>query len=159
MFIAYNEEDLQVPELEITVDMATDYCKFMNQLMAEIFELFFQERFPRVLPEMRQMLQLLNNKKIGDWFLIEFEMTIRLYGFIHPPYVLPNFLTPRVFSIELIWQNLIVEEEQFLNFKKSSSLIFPWELKPYTVRSRAAFPLVANLLRGMEFLLGQAIKL
>ena len=36
MLIAYNEEDLQVPELEITIDMATDYCEFMNQLMAEV---------------------------------------------------------------------------------------------------------------------------
>ena len=66
MFIAYNEEDLPVPELVITADMATDYCKFMNQLMAEIYEIFFQERFPRVFPEMRQMLQLSKCKKIGD---------------------------------------------------------------------------------------------
>ena len=64
--IAYNEEDLQVLELEITVDMATDYCKFMNQLMAEVYDLFFQERLPRVFPEMRNMPQLSNSKKIGD---------------------------------------------------------------------------------------------
>ena len=69
MFIACNEEDLQVPELEITTDMAIDYCKFMNQLMAKIYELFFQDRLPRVFLEMRQMLQLSNSKKIGDWFL------------------------------------------------------------------------------------------
>ena len=69
MFITYNEEDLQVPELEITADMAMDYSKFMNQLMAKIYELFFQERLPRVFPEMRQMLQLSNSKNIGDWFL------------------------------------------------------------------------------------------
>ena len=41
MLIAYNEEELQVPELEITTDMAMNYCKFMNQLMAEIYDLFF----------------------------------------------------------------------------------------------------------------------
>ena len=41
MFIAYNEEYLQVPELEITSDLAIDYCKFMNQLMAEVYNLFF----------------------------------------------------------------------------------------------------------------------
>ena len=66
MLIAYNEEDLQVPELEITVDMATDYRKFMSQLMAKIYDLFFQERLPRVFPEMIQMLQLSNRKKIRD---------------------------------------------------------------------------------------------
>ena len=103
MFIAYNGDDLQVPELAITADMATDYCKFMNQLMTEIYELFFQERIPRVFHEMRQMLQLSNSKKIGDWFLTEFGTTIRLYGFVHPPYILPAFLTPKVFSLKLIW--------------------------------------------------------
>ena len=42
--------------------------------------------------------------------------------------------------------------------KKSSNLIFPWELRPYTVRSGAALPLVTNFLRGMEFSLGQAVN-
>ena len=92
MLITYNEEDLQVPELEITIDMATDYCKFMNQLMAKVYDLFFQERLPRVFPEMRQMLQLSNRKKIGDWFLIEFRTTIRLSDFVHQPYILSDFL-------------------------------------------------------------------
>ena len=126
--------------------------------MAKIDELFFQERLPRVLPEMRQLLQILNSKKRGDWFLTEFGTTMRLYGFVHPPYVLPAFLTLKVFSLELIQQKFIAEEEHFLKFKKSSSLIFPWELKPYTFRSRAAFPLVTNLLRGIEFSPGQAIN-
>ena len=158
MFIAYNEEDLQVPELEIIAEMATDYCKFMNQLMAEIYEVFFQERLPRVFPEMRQMLQLSKIKKIGDWFLSDFGTTIRLYGFIHPPYILPSFLTPRIFFFELIPKKLMVEEEHFLNFKNSSNLIFPWELGPYTVRCRVSLPLVSILLRGMEFPVGKAIN-
>ena len=42
MFLSYNEEDLQVPELEITGDMTKDYCKFMNLLMAEIYKILFQ---------------------------------------------------------------------------------------------------------------------
>ena len=56
MFIAYNKEDLQVPKLDTTNEMAKDYCKFMNHLMAEVYDLFFQERPPKVLPEMRQIL-------------------------------------------------------------------------------------------------------
>ena len=110
MFISYNEEDPQAPELAVTTDMATDYYKFMNQLMAKIYELFFQERLPRVFPEMRQMMQLLNSKKIGDWFLTEFATTIRLYGFMHPPYILPTFLTTRVFSLELIRKNSLLKK-------------------------------------------------
>ena len=88
-------------------------------------------------------------KKIGDWFLSDFGTTIRLYGFIHLPCILPAFLTPRIFFLELIQQKLMVEEEHFLSFKKCSNLVFPWKLGPYTVRNRAALPLVSNLLRGM----------
>ena len=107
---------------------------------------------------MRQMLQLSKSKMIGDWFLSEFGTTIRLYGFVHPPYILPAFLTHPIFFLELIRQKLMVEEEHFLNFKKSSNLVFPWKLGPYTVRNRDAFPLVSNSLRGMEFPQDQAIN-
>ena len=66
MFIAHNDEDMQLPKLAVTAEMATNYGKFMNQMMAEIYEVFFQERLPRVFPEMRQMLQLSKGKRIGD---------------------------------------------------------------------------------------------
>ena len=85
-------------------------------------------------------------------------MTIRLYSFVHQPYILPAFLIAGVFSLELIRQRLTIEEEHFLSYKKSSNLIFPWEVEPYTVRSRYALPLVTNLLRGMGFSLGQAVN-
>ena len=95
---------------------------------------------------------------IGDWFLTEFKTIIRLYSFVHQPYILPNFLTTRVFSLELIRQRLTVEEEQFLNYKKRSNLIFPWEVGPYTVRSKTALPLVGNLHKDMVFSLEQAVN-
>ena len=85
-------------------------------------------------------------------------MIIRLYGFVHQPYILPSFLTARVFSLELIWKRLTVEEENFLNYKKSSNLISPWEVGPYTVRSRASLPLVGNLLKDMGFSLEQVVN-
>ena len=85
-------------------------------------------------------------------------MTIRLYGCVHPPYILPYFLTARVFSLELIRKTLTIEEEHFLNYKNISNLIFPWEVGPYTVRSRAALPLVGNLLKDMGFSIEQAMN-
>ena len=41
MFLSYNKDDLQVPELEITDEMTKDYFKFMESLMEEIYNLFF----------------------------------------------------------------------------------------------------------------------
>ena len=56
MFLAFNEDNLQLPEVIITNEMGRDYCKFMNFLMAEVYNVFFQKRLPRVLPEMKEIL-------------------------------------------------------------------------------------------------------
>ena len=49
MFLSHNEDNLQFPELVIIDEMTLDYCKFMNCLMEEIYNIFFQEKFPREL--------------------------------------------------------------------------------------------------------------
>ena len=108
MFLYYNEDNLQALGLVITDDMTKNYCEFMNFLMAEIYDIFFQERLPRVLPKMKEVLQLSHSKMIGDWFLTEFGTIIRLYGFVHQPHVLPAFLTVRIFSLELIRKRITV---------------------------------------------------
>ena len=97
----------------------------MNFLIADMHDIFFQARFPKVFPDMKEMLQLSPSKMIGDWFLTEFEIVIRMYGFVHHPYVLPSFLTVNIFSLELITQMLIVEEEHIICFKKSLGINFP----------------------------------
>ena len=92
MFLSYNEDNSQAPRLVITDDMTKNYYEFLNSLMEEIYSLFFQEIFPRVLSEMKEMLQLSPSKMIGYSFLTEFETVIILYGFVHQPYILPAFL-------------------------------------------------------------------
>ena len=107
---------------------------------------------------MREMMYLSPSKRIRDWFLTEFETVIRLYGFVHQPYVLPSFLKVRIFSLELIRQRITVEEENILSFRKSSGINFPWEIVPYTVKSRTSLPVVDRLLKSMGFSLGEAIN-
>ena len=108
MFLSHNEDNLQFPKLVITNEMIQDYGKFMNCFMEEIYRIFFQEIFPRVFPEMKETLQLSPSKRIGDWFLSESETIIRLYVFVHQPYILQAFLTTRIFSLELFRQRIIV---------------------------------------------------
>ena len=102
MFLSFNEDNSQAPRLVITNDMTKNYYEFLNLLRVEIYGLLFQERIPRVFPEIKKILQLSPNKRIGDRFLTEFETIIRLYGFVHQPYVLPSFLKVRNFSLELV---------------------------------------------------------
>ena len=100
---------------------------------------------------MKEVLQFSFEKRIGDWFLMEEGTVIRVYGFFHPPYVLPTFLTPRIFALELIRQKLSVENDQFINFKKSSEIKFPWVVSPFIIKSKASLLVVEILLKEMRF--------
>ena len=57
MFLSFNEENLQLPEMLLTKEMNRDYSKFMNFLMSEVYNAFFQKKLPGVLPQMTEMLQ------------------------------------------------------------------------------------------------------
>ena len=74
----------------------------MNFLMYEVYKVFFEHKFPKMLSVMKELLQFSPKKRIGDWFLLEEGIVIIVYGFVHQPYVLPTFLTPGIFSLEPI---------------------------------------------------------
>ena len=95
---------------------------------------------------MEEALQFAPNRKTGEWFLLEEHTIIRVYGFSHEPYILPTFLTPRVFSLEFIRHNLIVENENFVSFKKASKVKFPWVVGPFIIKNKVALPVVEGLL-------------
>ena len=73
--------------------------EFVNTIMAEIYKILFDDVLPRVLEDMRIMLQSSSEDKIGDWFLHKEFTIIRVYGFTREPYRLPTFLTPRIFAL------------------------------------------------------------
>ena len=95
---------------------------------------------------------------IGDWFLLEFETIIRLYGFVHQPYILPTFLKTKTFYSEFLSQRLTFETENFLNFRKSLDIKFPWDEGPYVVKSRDALLIIDSLLKSMGFSLGTVVN-
>ena len=65
----------------LTDEMNRYYNIYMNVLMYEVYNAFFQKRLPRVLPQMKEMLQFSPEKRIEDWFLLEQGTVIILYGF------------------------------------------------------------------------------
>ena len=70
---------------------------------------------------------------------------------MHQPFVVPTFLNLSVFSLELIRQRIIIENEHFLNFRKSSDIKFPWAIGPFVIKNKAALPLIESMLREMGF--------
>ena len=109
----------------ITEEINNDYTKFMKFFMTRVYGAFFPKQLPNVLAEMKESLQSSPNKSIGDWLLSGQGAVIRLYGFVHQPYRLLASMTLRVFTLELIRQRMIVENEDFLSFRKYPEIKFP----------------------------------
>ena len=158
MLLSFNEDNWQLLEMVLTKETNKDYTKFMNFLMSEVYNAIFQKKLPRVLPEMKNILQLSTEKRIRDWFLFQQGTVIRFYGFVHQSYLLHAFLTPRVFSMDLIRKKLIVEIEHFLNFKKSTEIRYPWDVGSFIIKNKSALPMIEILLNEMGFLIESSIN-
>ena len=57
-----------------------------------------------------------------------------------------------MFALELIRQKLIVEDEHFLIFKKTSEIKFPWTMGPFFIKRKASLSIIEIMLREMGFL-------
>ena len=124
---------------------------FINTIMAKMYKLLFDDVLPRVLEEMKLMLESSSEDRIGDWFLYKDFTILRVYGFTGEPYKLPVFLTPRIFALEFIRKRLCAEEENFGAFKKSSNIKFPFKVGPFIFKNKSSLMIVEKLLEIMDF--------
>ena len=51
----------------------------------------------------------------------------------------------------MIRHKVIAENENFISFRKSSEVKFPWVVGPFIIESKSAIPVVDSLLKGMYF--------
>ena len=123
----------------------------MNFIMIEIYAFIFQKRMPWVLLDMWDLWKVSTENRIGVWFLSEYGTMMRLYCFTQSPYMLPYFLTPKVFSMDFIRKMMPIEIECFLKYKKSTDIKYPWVVVPFTIKNKGAFPMVEGLLRELGF--------
>ena len=64
--------------------------------------------------EIKKVLQLSEKNRIGDWYLYQNHIEIRVYGSSLIPYKLPKYLPMRLFSLEYIRQILNSDAVNFL---------------------------------------------
>jgi hypothetical protein len=113
---------------------------FISKTMPIIYSLIFSTSLPRVLEEMKSYLQPNPKNRVGHWVFFIHSTVIWVYGYQGGPYLLPIFLTPRVFSLEFIRQRIIFEIEHFLKMHKASNLKFPFIIGPFVVKNRFCLP-------------------
>ena len=109
--------------------------------MPAIYKVIFGSTMPRINEDLKFLLQN-PTKLIVGWFCFKDSTVIRVYGFEEEPYKLPKFTTRRLFALEFLRQRLIVENDNFLKYKKASSMKFNFTLEPFVVRSIYAITVV-----------------
>jgi predicted metal-dependent hydrolase len=100
---------------------------------------------------MKISLQPNPENRVGDWMLFMHSTVIWVYGYQEGPYLLPVFLTPRVFSLEFIRQRIISETKHFLKMHKASNLKFPFIIGPFVVKTRSCLPQIQAKLSEFGF--------
>ena len=160
MMLCSNVSNLQLLSTIFSLDLLKqiNMFQFVNTIMAKIYKLLFDDVLPRVLEDMRLMLQSSSEDKLGDWFLYKDFTVLRVYGFTGEPYRLPAFLTPRIFSLEFMRQRLCAEEEHFGEFKKYSNVKFPLKVGPFIFKNKSALLVIEKLLEVMDFQKDQRIN-
>ena len=117
-----------------------------------MYRVLFQEKLSRVIPKMEEVLQFSLDRIIRDWYLLKEHTIIRVYGFVHDPYILPKFLTPRILSLEFTKKNFIMEIEHFLSFRKASKIKFPLKVRPFIIKNKFSLQVVEGFLQHMNFM-------
>jgi len=55
---------------------------------------------PRISDDIKRILQLSKQYRVGDWYLYQNHTEIRVYGCEFPPYKLPKYVRMILFSLE-----------------------------------------------------------
>ena len=93
----------------------------------------------------------MHQESIGDWFLMPKYSIIKVYGFSTSPFMLPFYLTPFVFTLELIRQRISADEEHFTVHRKDSWIKYPINFRPSIVKKPTLLPMVEKVLKAMKF--------
>lgn len=137
--------------------LPSHFFTFASSVMPAIYKVIFGSLMPKISEDLKLLLQNLVDL-VGDWFYFKDYTVIRVYGFEGEPYKLPRFTTKRLFSFEYLRQRLIVENDNFLKYKKASSMKFNFTLEPFVVNSAYAITVVDQTLRSMNFEIDKALR-
>jgi hypothetical protein len=151
MFLESNKTEFPETTFILTECKRITMLISINNIMSRVYNLIFGSDLPRVLEEMKISLQPNPESKIGDWMLFIQSTVNWVYGYQEGPYILPVFLTPRIFALEFIRQRIISKTKNFLKVHKASNLKFPFIVGPFVVKNKSCFPQIQSKLNEFGF--------
>lgn len=106
---------------------------------------------PRISPEIKRVLQLSKQTKVGDWYLYQNYTEIRIYGCLRAPYKFPRYLPMRLFSLEYYRQIINADEVNFVTAKKKAYFKINDQLGPFICNSIKVGKEADLILQSMKF--------
>ncbi len=106
---------------------------------------------PRISTEIKRVLQLANNSRVGDWYLYQNHTEIRIYGCELPPYKLPKYLLMRIFSLEYFSQMIAVDGVNFIAARKKTQFKMKNQMGPFICNNKEAGPQADKILKKFKF--------
>ncbi len=73
--------------------------------MVTTHTLLYGQLPPHVFLEYKKTIHLSESEVVGDWYIYQEYIVLRLYGFELKPFQLPAYLTKRLFALEFVRRN------------------------------------------------------
>jgi hypothetical protein len=74
---------------------------------------------PRIKEDIQRVLHLSDLANIGDWFLYQNHIEIKVYRCELAPYKFPKYVSVRIFTMEYIFQMINSDDIHFVSLKKN----------------------------------------
>jgi len=133
-------------------DSPYTYNEFIDLFVHPTSTLLIGHPPPRLSGDIKKILQLSRQYKIGDWYLYQNHTEIRIYVCELCPFKLPKYVPMRLFALEYFRQLINVDLTHFCNAKKKAQLRIKNQLGPFIIHKREAW-------QDAEEILGEHLKL
>lgn len=91
------------------------YKDFIDSFVYPTMNMLTSKTQPRISPNIKRVLQLAKNSKVGYWYLYQNDTKIRIYGYELAAYKFPKYLPMRIF--------LLSTSEKSSSLMRSTSLL------------------------------------
>ena len=108
------------PIFHNTSESPYTYSEFIDLFVHLATTLLIEVSPSRINGDMKKILQLSNQYRIGDWYLYKNHTEIRMYGCELCPFKLPKYVPMRLFALEYFRQIIKADLVHFCGAKKKA---------------------------------------
>ena len=127
------------------------FLSFVEKFIAQLYLLIHEEQFPCVCQESQECLHMAIETHVRDWILYRDYTIISVYGSKINPSILPTFLTPRIFALDILRKSF---DYDYLHFSKKNHVAYfklPITTGPFTTKNRSEVQLIEDMLTYFIF--------